>query len=160
MRVPSWDRFSHYTQIIGVFICGIIVGFALFTAFEHNQINRLLEERSQLHIQNEELREEAQLSQTYKGKQIIRKISVKMEQSTSSKDINPITEEAIKKALEGDLAVFKGLSIYKIDTSAKMARLLLDDKRYTVDDNDYIIEIKTMLLVDKVLHVWISVKKY
>jgi len=62
---------------------------------------------------------------------------------------------ALKRKLRDNLEVLLGHSIYDIDSDAKIARLLLDQKVYTdIYKKDYTVQIKTMLVVDNVLRVW------
>ncbi|ANE48450.1 hypothetical protein SY83_21625 [Paenibacillus swuensis] len=160
MRVPSMERFAHLAQIAGIFLCGLVVGCALFNSVFHLQMEKVLKSNREYKEQIEELQDEAKVSETYKNKQVISKIMVRIEKNPADNEVKQIAQEQIKNSLQKELSILKGNSIYDIDRDAKIARLLLNKKRYTVDGNDYTIAVKTMLLVDKVLHIWISVDRH
>ncbi|MFD2613489.1 hypothetical protein [Paenibacillus gansuensis] len=160
MRVPSLDRFAKAVQMMSIFLCGVIVGCAVFNSFFHKQMEKLMATNNELWEANRELRDEVKISDTYKNKQVISKIVVRAENSKPTSEVKQIAQEQIKKKLQSELGILRGNSIYEIDRDAKIASLLLNKKRYTVEQKDYEIEIKTMLLVDKVLHIWITVAPY
>lgn len=50
--------------------------------------------------------------------------------------------------------------MFDIDSDAKMARTLLNRKIYTVREKEYSIQIKTMLVSEGVLQVWVDMRPY
>ncbi|MNT94519.1 hypothetical protein D3C71_1533020 [compost metagenome] len=51
----------------------------------------------------------------------------------------------------------RGRSVYEIDEDSKMARLLLSGKLYIVRDKEYSVKIRTMLVVEGVLQIWVEI---
>jgi hypothetical protein len=75
--------------------------------------------------------------------------------------LNELVEAELKKRLKEDLSVFIGTSIYQIDDNAEFASKLLKDKIYvSVRGADYRITIRTVLVADNVLQVWVRAVKY
>jgi hypothetical protein len=64
------------------------------------------------------------------------------------------------RQLKEDLSIFVGRSIYDIDSDAKLARLLLERKTYMdINGKDYSAELKTVLLAENVLQIWVQAKR-
>lgn len=55
-----------------------------------------------------------------------------------------------------DLAALRGRNVFDIDADSKLTRSLLSDKIYTVREKDYKVQIKTMLVMEGVLQIWVS----
>ncbi|MNP39171.1 hypothetical protein D3C76_1327330 [compost metagenome] len=75
----------------------------------------------------------------------------------------PLDSLAVKEVaqqLHDELEVLRGRSIFEIDTDAKMARTLLNRKIYLVREKEYSIQIKTMLVSEGVLQVWVDMRPY
>lgn len=59
--------------------------------------------------------------------------------------------------MSDDLAALRGRNVFDIDTDSKLTRSLLSDKIYTVREKDYKVQIKTMLVMEGVLQIWVGV---
>ena len=59
--------------------------------------------------------------------------------------------------MSDDLAALRGRNVFDIDADSKLTRSLLSDKIYTVREKDYKVQIKTMLVMEGVLQIWVSV---
>jgi len=164
MRVPPFDRFRRLSAALGVFVLGAFVGTALFSGIYAAKfealVNQNVELEEQLGLYEAEIRKLTQ----YKNKHsVIQSVVLHIEDNRSDNGREPpidaITEALLKKQLKEDLSVFEGRSIYDIDSEARLARLLLDRKVYRgKDEVEYVIEIRTMLVVDNTLRVWVSAR--
>lgn len=54
----------------------------------------------------------------------------------------------------------RGRSMFDIDTDSKLVRLLLDGKLYIVRDKEYSVKIRTMLVMEGVLQIWVEITPF
>lgn len=54
----------------------------------------------------------------------------------------------------------RGRSMFDIDTDSKLVRLLLDGKLYIVRDKEYSVKIRTMLVMEGVLQIWVEISPF
>ena len=94
---------------------------------------------------------------------VIKTVHVYVENNRSIKDptvgLDSRTELELKKAVKKDLDIFFfGRRVYEIGNDSRLARTLLNQKIYTigVDSEKYQIQVKTMLIVDTSLTVWVT----
>lgn len=160
MRVPSFHRFQRFMQIAAFFVCGMIVGSAVYNGLKNHIVNELMMKNIELQDQLATMRMDLQRSQQLRKENVIQSIVIYIDDEhgeTGTMDIVTATE--LKKRLKADLNDFLGRSIYVINTDAKFARKLLESKVYDhVEDKNYRVTLKTMLLVDRVLQVWAEAK--
>ncbi len=62
--------------------------------------------------------------------------------------------------MSSDLEPMRGRSMFDIDTDGKLARLLLDGKIYIVREKEYAVNIRTMLVMEGVLQIWVEIHPY
>lgn len=157
MRVPSFDRFRRLMQVAAFFVCGMIVGSAVYSALMNDQYdlviveNRLL--RQQLDAIAESLKKEEKIRKTNVIKNIVPYVVV----PSGTPELDVLTETDIKKRLKSDLDIFLGRSIYNINTDASLARKLLNKIVYEFGDKNYEVTVLTMLVADGELQVWVRV---
>lgn len=161
MRLPAFDKYVSAMRLLGVFLVGAIVGAAvlhsLFVAkFEanYNTVNALESKLEQYEVDIKKLKQ-------YKNQHtVIKSIQIRvLEDSSGASKLDRMTETELAKRLKKDLDILIGRSIYDIDAEANIARKLLENKTYEdVNGKDYGVEIKTVLLADNVLQVWMSAR--
>lgn len=50
--------------------------------------------------------------------------------------------------------------MFDIDSDGKLARLLLDSKIYLAREKEYTVKIRTMLVMEGVLQIWVEISPY
>ncbi|TFE27836.1 hypothetical protein [Cohnella luojiensis] len=159
MRIPSFDRFQKFMQVTAFFVCGMVVGSAVYSALENDVVEGFILRNYQLEEQLETMRMDLKLAQQVRKENVINNIRIIFQQGTEENKIDILTETALKKKVKGDLDIFLGRSIYDINTDAVFVRKLLSTKIYdNVADKDYAVSIKTILVVDGVLQAWVEAK--
>ncbi|MDQ6422341.1 hypothetical protein RB620_23200 [Paenibacillus sp. LHD-117] len=161
MRLPAFDKYVNALRLLGVFLAGSVVGAAvlhsLFVAKFESMYNTVYGLESKLEQYEGDIRE---LTQFKNQHTVIKRIQLRvMEGNTrdSRTPLNRLTETELIKRVKEDLSIFLGRSIFDIDADAALARKLLESKTYSdVNGKDYTIEIKTVLLADNVLQIWMT----
>ncbi|QMV40755.1 hypothetical protein [Cohnella cholangitidis] len=163
MRVPTFERFQRFMQVTAFFVCGMIVGSAVYNALKINVVNEVIQKNYELKDQLETIKTDLELAQQVRKENVIRNIvTIFRNDQGNSENLDIMTEKELKRRLKEDLnIIFLGRNIYTINTDAEVARKLLNKKVYDhVEDQDYEVTIRTMLLVDGVLQVWVEAKKH
>lgn len=156
MRVPPFRRFRPFYQAASIFVLGMIIGSVVYNSLYHASYNKLWMNNKDLQIQLLQYEEDIKTLKKYsKQPTVIREIKIRTEQK--SEPLDSLIVKEIIQMMGKDLAALRGRSIFDIDTDSKLTRSLLDDKIYTVRDKDYKIKIRTMLVMEGVLQIWVDI---
>lgn len=165
MRVPPFSRFGTFLKLLGIFITGSFVGAAILHMFHIAQFEALYHLRMQQ--QNKLIQYESDIKSLtqYKNRNSViksLKLTIENEYNEAARpDLDSLTEQELLKLVRKDLSLFIGQSIYDIDSDSQFARKLLEKRIYqNSSGEDYIIDIKTVLLVDNVLQIWMTVREH
>lgn len=165
MRIPPFERFVSFLSHSGVFLIGVIIGAIILNTMHAAQFEAFYNLRTEMEEKLTEYEEDIQHLSQYKSQHsVIKSLKLRIEDESNSSErpkLDSLTQSELLKEVREDLSIFIGQSIYDIDSNAQFARKLLEKKVYTgILGNDYTIELKTVLLVDNTLQVWMTVRKY
>lgn len=163
VRVPPFSRFRQFTQISAIFVLGIVVGAVIYNAIFHVGFNVLWLHNQDLRVQIEQYQKDIQTLKKYNNTStVIREIKIRSEESKSKEDtpLDPVTIKLIISQMGKDLEPMRGRSMFDIDTDSKLVRLLLDGKLYIVRDKEYSVKIRTMLVMEGVLQIWVEINPH
>lgn len=117
-----------------------------------------------LRVQIEQYRKDIQTLKKYNNTStVIREIKLRTEDSKvkdGAAALDPVTTKEIISKMVSDLEPMRGRSMFEIDTDGKLARLLLDGKIYIVREKEYAVKIRTMLVMEGVLQIWVEINPY
>lgn len=164
MRLPPFHRYRRFSQIAAVFVLGMIVGGVVYNAIYHMGYNVLWINNQALRIEIEQYRNDIETLKKYNNTStVIREIKVRTEDSKTKEGtavLDTVTVKEILRKLVSDLEPMRGRSMFDIDSDGKLARLLLDGKIYTVREKEYSVKIRTMLVMEGVLQIWVEIDPY
>ena len=136
----------------------MVIGAALYHALFQAQFDRVINLKSELEDQlNERDHELEQLSKFKAQHSVIKSLQIRFEDGPVTASLDEPTKSRLKAKLHDDLQVLEGSSMYEIDREARLARELLTGKVYKDKDKNFNLEIKTVLVVENRLQVWVSV---
>lgn len=161
MRVPQFDRLKHRLQALALVICGMIIGAAIFMSITHKQLDYEIKKGRDLQNQLDKVLEDVESLKIYQNKQsIIKSVNVALE-SESKTSLDDVIVSDIIKRVETDLKSLKGKPIAHLDQSPEQVRELYGTRLLpNIHGKDYIIEIRTMIVMYGDLKIWISAKEY
>jgi len=164
MRMPPFQRFRRFSQISAVFVLGMVVGTIVYNAIYHMGYNVLWLNNQDLRVQIQEYEKDILTLKKYNNTStVIRQIKIRSEKGNvkeGASSLDPVTLKEIIREMSSDLEPMRGRSVFDIDTDSKMARLLLDGKIYIVRDKEYAVTIRTMLVMEGVLQIWVEINPY
>jgi hypothetical protein len=142
---------------------GIVVGAVIYNAIYHVGFNVLWLNNADLRVQIEQYQEDIKTLKKYNNTStVIREIKIRSEESKAegSTSVDPVTLKLILSEIRSDLEPMRGRSMFDIDTDSKLVRLLLDGKLYIVRDKEYSVKIRTMLVMEGVLQIWVEINPF
>lgn len=161
MRVPSFDHFADMAKATGLLIAGAVIGSAVFMSIFHHNLNAALIENRELQAENEKL---IQDNTNYKKNRNQLSTINKIEVIVESADLDPldkVTEQEIERRVRSDLKVIVGMKVATFAESPHVYQQLLAQKTYhAILDKDYLVNMKTMMLIQNELKVWVIAKDY
>ncbi|ASA20296.1 hypothetical protein [Paenibacillus donghaensis] len=161
MRIPPFRRFRRFSQISAVFVLGMVAGCVVYNAIFHLGYNVLWLNNQDLRVQIEQYQKDIVTLKKYKNTStVIREIKIRAEESKPKEGataLDPVTLKMILSEMGTDLEPMRGRSMFDIDTDGKLARLLLDGKLYFVREKEYAVRIRTMLVMEGVLQIWVEI---
>lgn len=158
-KLPPLKGFQRFMQLVGVFLLGMVVGSIAYNVVYQTSYNKLWIQNKDLQIQLYQAEEDIKTLKKYqKRSTAIKEIKITVEERDPPLDSLSVKE--VVHQLHEELEVLRGRNMFDIDSDAKMARTLLDRKIYTVREKEFSIQIKTMLVSDGVLHVWVDMRPY
>ncbi|MEC0333314.1 hypothetical protein NYE69_13440 [Paenibacillus sp. FSL R5-0527] len=156
---PEIKGFRRFLQLAAVFILGMVAGSIVYNVIYQTSYNVLWIQNKDLQIQLHQAEEDLRTLKKYNNRStVIKEIKVRVEERDPPLDSLAVKE--VTKQLHDELEVLRGRNIFDIDSDAKMARTLLNRKIYIVRDKEYSIQIKTMLVSEGVLQVWVDMRPY
>ncbi|KWX78122.1 hypothetical protein AMQ84_10365 [Paenibacillus riograndensis] len=164
MRVPPFRQYRRFSQLSAIFVLGMVVGSVMYNAVFHMGYNVLWVNNQDLRVQIEQYRKDIQTLKKYNNTStVIREIKLRTEDSKVEEGaaaLDPVTVKEIIRKMGTDLEPMRGRSMFDIDTDGKLARLLLDGKIYIVREKEYAVRIRTMLVMEGVLQIWVEISPY
>lgn len=165
MRLPPFERFNYLLGMTGSFLVGAIIGAIVLNALHTVQFEAYYHDRVELQGKIIQYEQDIHNLSQYKSQHtVIKSLKLKIEDEINEAarpKLDALTQSELLKQVREDLSILIGQSIYDIDSNAQFARKILEKKVYrNIFDQDFTIELKTVLLVDNTLQVWMSVRKY
>lgn len=164
MRLPPFHRYRRFTQIAAVFVMGMVVGGVVYNAIYHMGYNLLWLNNQEMRLQIEQYRSDILTLKKYNNTStVIREIKIRTEDSKVKEGtdaLDPVTVKEVLRRLVNDFEPLRGRSMFDIDSDSRLTRLLLDSKIYIVRDKEYTIRIRTMLVMEGVLQIWVEISPF
>ncbi|KAF9133888.1 hypothetical protein BGX30_012120 [Mortierella sp. GBA39] len=144
-------------QLTAVFVLGAVIGSVVYNSVFHSSFDMLWASNQDLELRIQQYEDDIKTLKKYNNQQtVIKEIKIRAEQRDPPLD--PVIVKEVIRKLGEDLEVLRGRNIFDIDEDSKIARNLLNRKIYRVRDKEYSIEIKTMLVAEGVLQIWIDIE--
>jgi hypothetical protein len=159
MRVPPFERLRPFMQLSSVFVLGMIAGGMVYNAIWHVSFNELWKNNQDLQFQLQQAQEDNKTLRKYSNRQTVVKEIKLIAEETSAEKIDSINLKELLRRVIRDLEVLRGRDMFEIDSDSKLVRMLLHQKKYTVRDKEYTIQVKTMLVMEGVLQIWLEAKE-
>lgn len=159
MRIPPFSNYRPLMRMTAVFVLGMIAGAIVYNSIFHLSYNTLWLNNQELQLQIHQNEKDIKTLKKYSKRQtVIKEIKVRAEDSDKGPDEASL--KALLQKLGDELEALRGRDVFNIDEYSKMTRIMLNQKVYTVREKDYIVQVKTMLVMEGVLQVWVQIRQH
>ncbi|WP_422657831.1 hypothetical protein ACK8P5_19075 [Paenibacillus sp. EC2-1] len=156
MRVPPLRRFRPFYQAASIFVLGMVIGSVVYNSLYHAAYEKMWENNMEQKLKISQYEEDIDNLKKYSNQStVIKEIKIRSEQK--AKPLDSLIVKEIIQLMGKDLSALRGRNVFDIDTDSKLTRSLLDDKVYTVREKDYKVTIRTMLVMEGVLQIWVDI---
>ncbi|MEX2461703.1 MAG: hypothetical protein WD469_10495 [Paenibacillaceae bacterium] len=161
MRVPQFEPYEKSLVGAGFFLVGLIVGCALFMSIYQSNFSLLSIQNQQMRAELEHLKEtnrNLNLKEKKSTQPDIHRIKVIFEQKPEASKLDEVSENELRQKITRDLQFLNGTAIRKVKDEPLLYRNLLEGKTYhEVRERDYIIHVRTLIVIDDELTVTLNV---
>ncbi|MZQ84983.1 hypothetical protein GQF01_22990 [Paenibacillus sp. 5J-6] len=160
MRIPPFARYQRLLANFALMVSGAIIGSAVYMSIHQHTYTQLYVEMHKYLQENRDLRNDIDSLNKTKNKQsLINIVNVHL----VSKNQDELISEDIQKEIESDIKSELKLVIGQKATYVKDAQplyeKLITQKTYILHDKKYIVEVKSIVLIQTELTVWITAQE-
>ncbi|NEW07770.1 hypothetical protein GK047_17355 [Paenibacillus sp. SYP-B3998] len=160
MRIPPFARYKRILTSAGLMASGAIIGSAIYMSIHQHSYNQLYVQMHKYLEENSDLRADLEaLNKTRNKQALINVVNVYL----LPKNQNDLISEDIQKEIEGDVKNELKLVIGQKAAYVRDARLLYErlitQRTYTLHDKIYTIEVKSIVLIQAELTIWITAEQ-
>ncbi|MEC0228140.1 hypothetical protein [Paenibacillus alba] len=160
MRIPPFARYQRLLSSFGLVVSGAIIGSAIYMSIHQHTYNQLYVELHKYLEENRDLRDDIDsLNKTRNKQALINVVNVHL----LPKSQTEIISEDIQKEIEGDvkseLKLVIGQKATFVRDSQPLYERLITQRTYVLHDKKYIIEVKSIVLLQTELTVWITAQE-
>lgn len=164
MKVPDFRQFVAWSRAIALVLCGMIIGAAVFMLIYQHNMNEVLTANDTLRREKNELMTKIADLEKYKNQHtVIKSIVIDIEDDPEAPEISKVIKNKIIESVKDALSVLKGkeISYFANTDTSQLARILFGERRLSnIHERDFIVEIKTMIIVYDELKVRITAKEW
>lgn len=155
-KTPVW------LSNLSLIIVGSIIGAGVYHAVYLHQFNEVMMMNIDLRDRLAHYKAETEDLLRYKNrKTIIKSIDLHIYKQQNGMSMPQADEMELRRRLLKEITVLKGRNVFQIDEYSKLVEGLLSRKIYpNINDKDYTVQLRTMLVTEGVLHVWIDAHPY
>jgi len=160
VRVPPFDRYQRFLAGFGLFLSGAIIGSAVYMSIHQHTYNQLYVQMHKYLEENRDLREDIDnLNKTRNKQALINVVNVYL----VPKNQEDIISEDIQKEIEGDvkseLKLVIGQKAAYVRDAHPLYERLITQRTYTLHDKKYVVEVKSIVLIQTELSIWITAEE-
>jgi guanylate kinase len=160
LRIPPFARYQRLLSSLGLMLSGAIIGSAIYMSIHQHTYNQLYVQMHKYLEENRDLLDDIENLNKTKNKQaLINVVNVHL----LPKNQNELISEDIQKEIEGDvkseLKLVIGQKAAFVRDSQPLYERIITQRTYILHDKKYIVEVKSIVLIQTELTVWITAQE-
>ncbi|MEI7024771.1 hypothetical protein [Paenibacillus sp. y28] len=163
MRVPDFSRLVPWLRAIGLFAVGMIVGGAVYMSIHQYLFSQVVMLNMKLESERDKLQAEVgELKKQPYKQTVIRSLVVKTESADPALPLDDLTAQKLGERLE---RLLKPLFIgQEASTMVQLENIdatrALINRRIILDQSDYLVEMRTAVLLYSELKIWVKARPF
>jgi hypothetical protein len=160
LRVPPFERYSRMMAGFGLFLSGMIVGSAVYMSIYQHNFSLLYVKLHKYQEENAKLLQDKEDWNKNKNKQtVINTVNVYVDNAPSEQRLTEDIQAEIEKDVKLDLKLVIGQKINNFKEARQLYEQLISQKTYVVHEKKYQVQVKSILLIQTELSLWITAKE-
>ncbi|MFD0692467.1 hypothetical protein ACFQZT_00015 [Paenibacillus sp. GCM10027628] len=160
MRVPPFARYQRLLAGFGLLLSGAIIGSAVYMSIHQHTYNQLYVQMHKYLEENDDLKRDIEsLNKTRNKQALINVVNVYL----LPKNQEDLISEDIQKEIEGDvkseLKLVIGQKAAYVRDARPLYERLITQRTYTLHDKKYIVEVRSIVLIQTELTIWITAEE-
>jgi hypothetical protein len=156
--VPSLERFARFSQAIGIFIAGSIVGAAIYMSLHQHLFNTIWLEKYEYQEKIKDLEDQMKSIRRLQGEQgIVAKVNVHVESEEGKPPLDSVIQKELEAKLRTELKFLIGKKTSEIQENRDVYRKLLADRvYYGVQGKDFRVKVHALFINGTQLTYWLT----
>lgn len=160
MRIPPFARYQRMLASLGLMLSGAIIGSAVYMSIHKHTYNQLYVEMHKYLQENRDLRVDIENLNKTKNKQaLINVVNVHLLPKNQDELISEDIQKEIESDVKGELKLVIGQKAAYVRDSQPLYERLISQRTYILHDKKYIVEVKSIVLIQTELTVWITAEE-
>ncbi|OCT11685.1 hypothetical protein A8709_27815 [Paenibacillus pectinilyticus] len=160
MRIPPFARYQRLLASFGIFVSGAIVGSAVYMSIHQHTYNELYVQMHKYLEENHDLRADIDNLNKTKNKQtLINVINVHLLPKSQTDLISEDIQKEIEGDVKGELKLVIGQKATTVRDSQALYERLITQRTYFLHDKKYVVEVKSIILIQTEMTVWITAEE-
>ncbi|UJF34726.1 hypothetical protein [Paenibacillus hexagrammi] len=159
MRVPPFARYHRLLASLGLLLSGAIIGAAIYMSIHQHTYNQLYIEMHKYLEERDELKGDIEdLIKTRNKQALINAVHVYLIQNQDELISEDIQKE-IESEVKNELKLVIGQKAAYVRDARPLYEKLITQRVYMLHDKKYTIDVKSIILIQTELSVWVSAKE-
>jgi hypothetical protein len=159
LRIPPFGQMQRFLAGLGLFISGLIIGCAVYMSMHQHHFSLLYIQMHKLQGENIELKKDLEsLKKSRNMQSIINVVHVYLQNPPEAEPLTADIQKEIEVAIKEELKLILGQKVAYVTDARPLFEKLISQKTYLIHDKQYSIDVKSMVLVQTELSIWITAK--
>jgi len=160
LRVPNFQRYASWVQVLGILMSGMIIGAAIFMSLYVDNFDYLVQQNEILKEQKDHLEERLETHQQVKNPTQLKSVDISIHNPASYPDLDDVTTSQLQKLAREELKFMIGQEVSRLEPD--YIKRLFGRKVFTLDEGkaSYVVEINSIFIADAEMRVWLWANRY
>jgi hypothetical protein len=160
MRVPPFDRYRRLFSGLGLMAAGAIIGSAIFMSIYQRNFNLMYIKMHNYQEENTKLMQDIDsLNKTRNKQTLVSFINVYLQNPENEEILSENIQKEIESMVKKELKLAIGQKAAYVRDAQTLYEQLISQKILTIHDKNYTVQVKSIILVQTELTVWITAKE-
>ncbi|KQX45896.1 hypothetical protein ASD40_18855 [Paenibacillus sp. Root444D2] len=160
MRIPPFARYQRLLSSLGLMLSGAIIGSAIYMSIHQHTYNQLYVQMHKYLEENRDLLDDIENLNKTKNKQaLINTVNVHLLPKNQNELISEDIQKEIEVDVKSELKLVIGQKAAFVRDSQPLYERIITQRTYILHDKKYVVEIKSIILIQTELTVWITAQE-
>lgn len=160
MRVPPFARYQRLLAGFGLLLSGAIIGSAVYMSIHQHTYNQLYVQMHKYLEENDDLKRDIEsLNKTRNKQALINVVNVYLLPKNQEDQISEDIQKEIEGDVKSELKLVIGQKAAYVRDARPLYERLITQRTYTLHDKKYIVEVRSIVLIQTELTIWITAEE-